>query len=84
MFKRLRNPLIFFACQALSYGIVTYQWRAIAHDRLAIVLLTDAINCSLAFFVMKRIAHNDSSKTDWLGYLAGSLVGTTIGMLLPI
>ena len=68
------------AVQILSYSLLTVNFRAIASGRLPLALLTDGINASLSFFIIRRIAKSEDSFIGWLGYLTGSLIGTTLGM----
>lgn len=80
----MKDFLLFFTLQALSYCIVTINFRAVAHGNLAVALLTDAFNASFSFFIIRRIARakNEESYIGWLGYLCGSLLGTTAGMYI--
>lgn len=73
---------LFFLIQATSYSLITYNFRSIAVGNIPAALVSDAINASLGFFVIRRIARSEDSLIGWAGYLLGSLVGTTIGMLV--
>ncbi len=78
----MKDFILFFLVQAVSYSILTVNFRAVAAGHLSVTLVTDALNATLSFFVIRRIAKSDDSIVGWLGYLFGSLVGTTIGMLV--
>ncbi len=78
----MRNFLTFLALQTVSYALITYNYRSIAHDRLAFALLTDGVYASFNFFVIRKIAKSDDSIVSWFGYVVGSLIGTSIGMWL--
>lgn len=82
----MKDALLFFFAQAISYALITLSMRGVAAgiQQLPLILLTDGINVTLSFFVIRRIAHSEDSIVGWLGYLAGSLVGTTVGMLVSI
>jgi hypothetical protein len=82
----VKQFLLFFTVQLLAYSLITYNYRSIAGGHLTPVLVTDALNASLTFFVIRRIdrriAKSEDSTVGWLGYVCGSLVGTAIGMYL--
>jgi hypothetical protein len=84
----MKNFVLFFLAQATSYALVTLGFRGVAAGphQLPLILGTDAINASLGFFVIRRISTSASGESivGWLGYLLGSLVGTTIGMMVRI
>lgn len=69
-------------CQAASYALLTLNFRSIAAGHVAVALMTDGCNASLAFFILRRIIKADDSTPQFIGYLAGSLLGTTIGMYI--
>ena len=69
-------------CQALSYALITINFRAVAHGELSYALATDALNSSLAFFVLRRIIKAENSTLQFIGFVVGSLAGTAIGMKL--
>lgn len=80
--RHLREFFLFFFIQLASYSILTVNFRAVAHDQIPRALITDGINATFSFFVIRRISKSDDSIVGWAGYVAGSLVGTTIGMLV--
>jgi hypothetical protein len=75
-----REFFIYFLIQLCSYAILTVNFRAVAQGKLIPSLASDAINASFAFFVIRRIAKSEDSTVGWLGYVLGSLVGTTLGL----
>lgn len=77
---KLREFLIYFAIQLASYSILTVNVRAIAGQHLAWALATGGLNATLSFWVIRRIAKSEESMIGWLGYVCGSLVGTTLGI----
>ena len=82
-FKRhLRDFFLFFFIQVASYSLLTYNFKAIADHHLPKALVSDGINAAFSFFVIRKIAKSDDSIVACAGYVCGSLVGTTIGMLL--
>ena len=76
----LKEFSTYAAVQLLSYFILTINFRAVASNRLPTALFTDGVNATLSFFIIRRIAKSDDSTVGWLGYLCGSLIGTTLGM----
>jgi hypothetical protein len=78
----IRNFLTFFIIQTICYSILTVNFRAVAEGRLAISLLSDGINASFAFFVVRKIAKSDDALSGFFGYVSGSLVGTALGMYI--
>lgn len=73
---------IFFFIQIISYSLLTVNFRAVAQGNLLSSLLTDGINASFAFFIIRKIAKSEDTLSGFLGYVTGSLVGTTIGMYI--
>lgn len=71
---------IYAATQVAAYTILVVNMRAVAHGSLPIALVSDGLYAVLAYTVIKRIAHDDSSREAMYGYVVGSLIGTTIGM----
>ncbi len=78
--RYLREFLLFFCIQIFSYSILTVNFRAVANGNLLRALITDGVNAAVGFFVIRKIAKSDDSIVGWAGYVAGSLIGTTIGM----
>ncbi len=78
--KQCKDFSLYAIVQCCGYALLTVNFRAIASGRLPLALLTDGINASLAFFIIRRIAKSEDSFIGWLGYLTGSLAGTALGM----
>lgn len=81
-FPRLYELLTYATVQAVSYSILTVNFRAVASSRLFVALATDGVNATLGFFIIRRIARSEESQIGFFGYLTGSLIGTTVGMYL--
>jgi len=81
---KFKEFCLYGAVQMLGYALVTVNFRAVASDRLTLALITDGINASLGFFIFRHMIKmkSEDSIIGWLGYLTGSLLGTTIGMWL--
>ena len=82
MKQSLKLAAFLFLAQTMSYAVLTYNYRAIAHGNLYGALVSDALNATFSFFVIKRIAKSDDALVPWMGHVLGSLVGTWIGMHL--
>jgi hypothetical protein len=72
--------VILMLCQFTGYFLVTINFRSISQANILVSESTDAINASLGYFVIKKIAKDDSHIMGWLGYLTGSLLGTYVGI----
>lgn len=66
----------------MSYCLITINFRAVAVGNIPLALLTDGINASLGFFLIRRIAKSEYSLIGWCGYLVGSLAGTAVGIYI--
>lgn len=78
----MKDAVLFFFIQIVYYGLLTYNYRAIAGQHLAKALVSDGLIASFGFFTIQRIAHTEKSKPAWVGFVLGSLVGTAIGIYL--
>jgi hypothetical protein len=78
--KSFKLASFLFFAQVVSYAVITYNYRAIAHGNLYGALASDALNATFSFFVIKRIAKSDDALVPWMGHVLGSLCGTWIGM----
>lgn len=80
--KHLKEFIFFFVVQAVGYALLTYNFRSLAAGRLTATLASDAVNAGFGFVVIRRIAKSDDSLAAFAGYVAGSLGGTYIGMVI--
>ncbi len=80
--KEVFEALQFFAIQAVSYCLITFNYRAIAQASAANAVGSDLLFASMSFFVIRKIARTESSVISWLGYSAGSGVGTLAGIVI--
>jgi hypothetical protein len=80
--KAMREAVLFFFIQILNYGLITFNFRAIAQANVMNSVGSDLIFASLGFFVIRRIARSESSILSWIGYTAGSGIGTYIGIVV--
>lgn len=80
--RKVKEFLIYFTLQLFSYCILTVNFRAVAQANIPKSLITDGVNATFSFFVIRRIAKSDDSLVGWLGYVCGSMLGTAIGILV--
>ena len=80
--KDIKDGLILFSAQMLSFAIITINYRAVAQASYFWSIITDLIVAGLSYFVVRRIAKAENSVFQWLGFTVGSAVGTTIGIWL--
>ena len=77
----MKEFLLYFVIQALNYSLLTINFRAVAQGNIPLSLLSDFFNATFSFFIIRHIAKSDDSLVGWAGFVTGSLVGTTLGIL---
>jgi hypothetical protein len=82
--ENIKTFFILMMCQFSSYVLITINFRAISQGKIFQAETTDAANATLGYFLIKKIAKDDSHFIGWLGYLIGSLLGTYVGILLSV
>ncbi len=65
-----RELLIGLAVQFVGYMNLTLNFRAIAHEQYAVIVLTDAAAVAISYFIIRRVVKQESG---WM------LVGMVIG-----
>ena len=74
---RLREFALFFGIQFLFYGLLCWNYRAIAQARYASVGLSDLCCAATSFTLIKMIADPDKkSKWAFSGYVLGGACGS--------
>lgn len=76
----MRQFFYFAGAQSLNYIVLVMNMRAVAHGKIPLALVTDAIYAAVYFTIIEKIAHSKPTKLGRLGYVVGSLIGTYIGM----
>ena len=80
--RRTRDFVLGFVVQGTSYLNLTFNYRAIAHERYDVIVLSDALAVLIAFYIIKRIASKDNN-TWWLvGQTAGGSLAGVVGTWL--
>jgi len=82
--KDIKDTLILFFAQMISFAIITINYRAVAQASYLWSILTDLIVAGLSYFVVRRIAKSKDSISQWIGFTIGSAIGTVIGIYLSI
>lgn len=77
--KILKEMSVFFCLQVFSYGAVTFNYRVIAQGRTSAAVLSDMTIAAFNFFVIKKVA-GSKSKVAAVGYVLGSMLGTSCGI----
>lgn len=80
--KDIKDCLILFVAQMLSFAIISVNYRAIAQANYLWSILTDIIVAALSYFVIRKISKSNNSKIQWLGFTIGSACGTAIGIFI--
>jgi hypothetical protein len=71
----MREFLTMFGVQCLSYFLVTVNYRAIAQANYPWTAISDLTYAGAQFILIKKVAES-KSKTAWLGYTLGGVVGS--------
>jgi len=81
---KVKSFLTLLGCQFVSYSLVTVNFRAVAQANILTALLTDLVFASLNYFVITKIAKDESKLPGFLGFVIGSLLGTYVGILVSV
>ena len=82
MRTKIKEFLVMFFIQVVSYGLVCINYRAVAQAHYLWAALTDFTIATLSYFVIKKIAHSDNTFHQWFGYALGGVVGSLFGIWL--
>lgn len=80
--KDIKDSVILFFAQMISFAVITINYRAIAQASYFWSVITDLIVASLSYFVVRKIMKSKESVCQWLGFAIGSAVGTCIGIFV--
>lgn len=78
----MKDFLTFMALQSVGYAILSFNIRVLAQGDLPATMMSEAAYASFNFWIVRRIARNERGIPAWLGYVVGSVIGVTVGMLL--
>jgi hypothetical protein len=71
--------LMFFSLQALQYLNITIDYRAVAYQQYAVVVLCNLLAPCLSWIIVVKI--RDSGEHNWLGMTAVALGGAVSSVL---
>jgi hypothetical protein len=80
--KKFKEALLLFCIQIVSYSLLCINFRAVATTDYHEAAITDFMLASLSFFVIRKIARSEDAIHQWLGYVAGSVTGSYLGIYL--
>jgi hypothetical protein len=79
--KRANGFFILFAAQCVSYGLICWNYRAVAKGMIPQVVVSDLLFAALQFKVLKRVAAAESNLA-WAGYVLGGAAGSALSVYL--
>jgi hypothetical protein len=82
MKQKLKEALVLFIIQIISYGLLCINYRAVAQTHYTSAAVSDFLIASLNFFIIRKIAKSEEAVHQWLGYVAGSVVGSYLGIYI--
>lgn len=76
----MKLALLLLLIQSVNYGLITFNYRAIASASTRAAIVSDLLFASFNFFVIRQIATGEQSLLAWVGYVVGSGIGTWAGI----
>ncbi len=77
----LQRFAMFFALQFVSYGLICWNYRAVARGWVGNVVISDLLFAALSFTLIKKVAEAKDGAAMW-GYIAGGACGSAVSVLL--
>lgn len=78
--RKLKEAGVLFAIQTVLYAVLCINMRAVAMKDYEWALVSDFLIATLNFFIIRKISQGGEAMHQWAGYVAGSLVGTALGI----
>ena len=78
--SRMKNAAVYFCIQAFNYASVALYTRVVAQANYVLACSMDAVYALVNYFVIRRIATSDQNIIGLVGYVAGSVCGTLLGI----
>lgn len=82
---QLRNSVkrfcIMFAAQFVLYGMLCWNYRAVAKAWIPEVVVSDGLIAAMNFTLIKRMV-KDESKSGLAGYVIGGMSGSAVSVAL--
>ena len=82
MKQKLKEAALLFIIQICSYSLLCINFRAVAQTQYNLAALTDFTLASMSFFIIRKIARSEDALHQWLGYVAGSVAGSYLGIYI--
>lgn len=79
---QLKEAATLFFIQIVLYTIFCVNFRAVAQAEYNIAAVSDFAIASLNFFVIRKIARSEDALHQWIGYVAGSVAGSYLGIYI--
>ena len=76
----MKNLLFIFFAQFTTYFLVVVNTRAYTNDDYATTILSDLAFASANFFVIKKIAKDDTTIWSFVAYVMGGTFGSVLSM----
>ena len=80
MRQKLKEASTLFFIQIALYGLLCINYRAVAQVQYNTAALSDFMIASFSFFVSRKIAKSEDALHQWIGYVAGSVAGSYLGI----
>lgn len=81
---KFNEALTMFVIQVFLYAVMCINYRAVALVHYHQAALTDFTVAAINFLVIRKIAKSEESLHQWLGYVAGSVGGSYLGIYLSV
>lgn len=82
MKTKIKEAALLFFIQIISYSLLCINFRAVANTDYHEAAITDFMLASMSFFIIRKIARSEDALHQWLGYVAGSVTGSYVGIYL--
>jgi hypothetical protein len=82
MSQKIKEAATLFFIQICSYSILCINFRAVAGTQYHLAAITDFAFASMSFFIIRKIARSEDAVHQWLGYVAGSVTGSYLGIYI--
>jgi len=81
MRQSIKDFFILFATQLALYLLICINYRAVAQTNYWLASISDFVIATIAFFIIKKIAKDESKSVFlWLGYALGGVAGSIAGI----
>ena len=78
----MKNFLIGFVVQFVSYLNLTLNYRAISESRMLFAMGTDAIAVVLAYVIIRKVSRDEECRWTMAGMVLGGSLAAAVGITL--